>query len=222
MTQRALIFDLDGTLTDSGEGVINCAQLALRHFGLPAEDREAMRVFVGPPLRESFPWFGVRPDQVEEAVTVFRSRYNTVGKYENIPYPGIHDLLDRLRRAGYSLYVGTSKPETTALDVLNKFHLAERFDRICGADMAGDRDSKDSVLRYLLETLPPESRALMVGDTIYDVAGAGQLGIPTVGVSWGYGSVEEMRDGGAVAIVDSPEELLALLNCEEFVEKYFG
>jgi len=221
MKQRALIFDLDGTLTDSGEGVINCAQLALRHFGLPAEDREAMRVFVGPPLRESFPWFGVKPEQVEEAVAVFRSRYNTVGKYENVPYPGIHQLLDDLRAAGYLLYVGSSKPETTALGVLNKFELAERFDQICGADFAGDRDNKDDVLRYLLKNLPPDTGTLMIGDTIYDVEGAAKLGIPTVGVSWGFGNVEDMKRAGAVAIVDTPAELLQLLKREDFVKKTF-
>ena len=96
MAHLAIFFDLDGTLTDSGEGIINCAQLALRHYGIPAEDRQALRAFVGPPLRESFPKFGVPQDKVEEAMVLFRSRYFTVGKFENTPYPGIRELLEAL------------------------------------------------------------------------------------------------------------------------------
>ena len=207
-----LFFDLDGTLTDSGEGVINCAQLALRHFGIPCEDRVPLRAFVGPPLRESFPRFGVPADQVETAVEIFRSRYNTVGKFENVPYPGIRRMLLELRRGGFSLYVATSKPERTALEVLDKFELTACFDRVCGADFSGARDSKEDVLRYLLDLLPPGQQALMIGDTIYDVQGAARFGIPTIGVTWGYGDPEEMRRGGAVDLVDSPAALYDLLS----------
>ena len=94
---KTILFDLDGTLTDSGEGILNCAELGLRHFGLPVPSREEMRVFVGPPLHETFLKFGVPEDRVEEAVTVFRSRYTTIGKFENTPYPGVHDLLQALK-----------------------------------------------------------------------------------------------------------------------------
>ena len=89
MTKKAIFFDLDGTLTDSGEGIMNCAALALEHFGLPVPDREQMRVFVGPPLDQTFIRFGVPADRTDEAIAVFRSRYRTVGKFENFPYPGI-------------------------------------------------------------------------------------------------------------------------------------
>ena len=207
MKQLAILFDLDGTLTDSGEGVINCVQLALRHFGIPCEDREALRVFVGPPLRESFPWFGVPEERVEEAVEVFRSRYNTVGKFENRPYPGIPALLEALRNDGFPLYVATSKPEQTALEVLDKFERTGYFDRVCGANFSGTRDTKEEVLAYLLRELPAGQRAVMVGDTVYDVRGAAEFGIPAVGVSWGYGSVKEMEEAGAAAILETPEAL---------------
>ena len=208
MKKPAIIFDLDGTLTDSGEGIFNCVQLALRHFGLPCEDREALRVFIGPPMRETFPKFGVREDQVEEALAIFRSRYNTVGKYENALYPGIPELLEALQSEGYSLYVATSKPEPTARDVLEKFHLTGYFQIICGADFAGLRDSKEDVLAYLLSRLSQGVQALMVGDTVYDVRGAKQFGIPAVCVSWGYGNTEEMERAGAAGIVHTPRELL--------------
>lgn len=211
MPKTAILFDLDGTLTDSGEGVINCAQLALRHFGLPAEDRQAMRRFVGPPLRESFPWFGVPEDKVEEAITIFRSRYLTVGKFENAPYPGIRELLEKLKVDGYPLYVATSKPETTAVEILEKFELADYFTRICGANMDASRDTKEQVLSYLLESLPEDQVPVMVGDTIYDVEGAKVYGIPTIGVSWGFGDVSQMAEAGAVAIAETTDELYTVL-----------
>lgn len=220
MSRLAVFFDLDGTLTDSGEGIINCAELALRHFGLPAENRQALRAFVGPPLRESFPKFGVPEDKVEEAVTVFRSRYLTVGKFENAPYPGIRELLEALRQAGADLYVATSKPEATALEILGKFELADYFSRICGASMDGSRDSKEAVIAYLLESLPQGERPVMVGDTVYDVAGAGAFGIPTIGVTWGYGDAGEMERAGAAALAASPEELETLLLEQLFQESY--
>ena len=92
---KCILFDLDGTLTDSGEGIINCATLALNHFGLPVPDRETMRVFVGPPLDETFRKFGVPADKTDEAIRVYRSRYTTVGKWENHPYPGVENLLNQ-------------------------------------------------------------------------------------------------------------------------------
>lgn len=207
----AVLFDLDGTLTDSGEGIMNCAQLALRHFGLNADDRQALRRFVGPPLRESFPKFGVPQDRVEEAVTLFRSRYLTVGKFENAPYPGIRDMLERLKAHGARLYVATSKPESTAVEILEKFELAHYFDAICGAEMDGVRDSKSAVIAYLLQQLDPADRVIMVGDTIFDVEGAKAHGISTIGVSWGYGDTAEMRDAGTLAIADTPETLYQLI-----------
>ena len=164
-----ILFDLDGTLTDSGEGITKCAQLALDHFGIHIENRTQLRCFVGPPLRESFPKFGVPEDRVEEAITVFRSRYLTVGKFENVPYPGIENLLRTLKAQG---------------------------------------------IAYLLELEGRGQKTVMVGDTAFDVVGAAAHGIPTIGVSWGYGDVDEMRKAGACAIAHSPEELETLLGQE--------
>ena len=130
MTKKAIFFDLDGTLTDSGEGIINCATLALEYFGLPVPSREEMRVFVGPPLVDSFVKHGVPADKAEEAVAVYRSRYIPIGKYENTPYPGIRELLERLKAEGHTLYVATSKPEGMSVDILEHFNLAKYFDRI--------------------------------------------------------------------------------------------
>ena len=209
---KAILFDLDGTLTDSGEGIINCASLALRHYGIPVPDRETMRVFVGPPLRDTFFKFGVPEDKLDEAVEIYRSRYIPIGKFENTPYPGIYDLLARLKAQGHTLYVATSKPEQMSMDILNKFELTPYFDLLAGATLDGSRDHKADVIAYLLQQTGSDLEAIMVGDTVYDVVGAAAHGIPTVGVSWGYGSVAEMEAAGACGIAHTMDELHDLLN----------
>lgn len=208
---KTFLFDLDGTLTDSGEGIINCAALALERLGLPVPDREAMRVFVGPPLRDSFLRFGVKPEDVEEAIAIYRSRYVPTGMFENTPYPGIADLLAKLKSKGYRLLVATAKPESMAVAILGKFELAPYFEMICGASMDDTRDSKDKVIAYVVEKLGTAENAIMIGDTAYDVTGAAAHGIPTIGVSWGYGKVEDMQSAGAIAIADTTEQLLNML-----------
>ena len=211
MCERSMLFDLDGTLTDSGEGIINCAQYAFRQMGYPVPPREQMGVFVGPPLWQSFIRFGIPPERADEAVTVFRSRYIPIGKFENTPYPGIRELLETLKAKGHKLFVATSKPEVTAIEVLEHFDLAKYFDFICGATLDGSRTSKSDVIAFLLEQNGRIDNAVMVGDTAYDVTGAAAHGIPTIGVAWGYGSLEEMKQAGAAAIADTPEALLELL-----------
>lgn len=212
MTKKAIFFDLDGTLTDSGEGIINCAILALEHFGLPVPTREEMRVFVGPPLDQTFVKFGVPKEKAQEAIDVFRSRYLVKGKFENFPYPGIQDVLRTLKEQGHRLFVATSKPEATALEVMDKFELSQYFEQIVGATFDGTRSHKADVIAYLLKQLPDISSVVMVGDTAFDVTGAAAHNIPTIGVSWGYGETEDMEKAGAKAIAHSMDELLHLLN----------
>lgn len=212
MNKKSTLFDLDGTLTDSGEGIINCAALALKHFGLPVPDRKAMGVFVGPPLRDTFLKFGVRPEQVEEALAVYRSRYTTVGKFENTPYPGIRELLEKLTADGHRLYVATSKPETVSVEILEHFDLSRYFQEIAGATFSKERETKADVIAYLLKKIPAGTSCLMVGDTQFDVLGAAAHGIATVGVSWGYGNTDSLRSAGAAAIADTPEELYRILS----------
>lgn len=211
MGKKAILFDLDGTLTDSGEGIINCAILALEHFGLPIPSRDELRVFVGPPLTESFINHGVPADKAEEAVAIYRSRYIPIGKFENIPYAGIREVLETLQANGHKLYVATSKPEGMSVDILNHFDLAKYFTMICGAAMDLSRNSKEAVISYLLEKSGEKENMVMVGDTKFDVIGAKEHGIPCIGVSWGYGKVNEMVEAGAIAIADTPNELLTLL-----------
>ena len=209
---KRILFDLDGTLTDSGEGIINCASLALRHFGLPVPDRETMRVFVGPPLDKTFREFGVPADKTDEAIAVYRSRYVPIGKWENTPYPGVEELLEKLKAQGHRLFVATSKPEEMSKEILTKFGLAQYFEQICGATLDGTRSKKEDVIAYLLSLTQGSGEAVMVGDTTYDVIGAAHHGIPTIGVAWGYGKVEDMKAAGAAAIAKTMEELFEYLN----------
>lgn len=209
--KKTILFDLDGTLTDSGEGIINCVTLALNHFGLPVPSREELRVFVGPPLRDTFMDFGVTEENVEEAVRVFRSRYMTVGKFENTPYEGIREMLAVLKSHGHRMFIATSKPEVLAVEILEKFELAQYFEIICGAVLNNSRDKKEEVIAYLLEQVGSVENVVMVGDTHFDVLGAKAHGIPTIGVSWGYGKTEDMLNAGAVSVADSTDELIRMI-----------
>ena len=211
MNCKSVIFDLDGTLTDSGEGITKCVRLALEHFGIPVKNLDDLRFFVGPPLRDSFVKAGVPEDKVEEAIAVYRSRYTNVGLFENTPYSGIRELLEKLTALGYRLFVATSKPEEMAVRVLKKFDLFRYFEKVCGATMDKSRDSKSAVIAYLLAECRNGENAIMVGDTAFDVIGAAEHKIPTIGVSWGYGNAEEMKAAGAVSIANTPDELSFLL-----------
>jgi len=211
MAYQTVLFDLDGTLIDSGEGILTCAELALRHFNLPIPTPEEMRTFVGPPLRDSFARFGCTLEQVQEAIRVYRARYTTVGKFEGFVYPGIAELLAQLKADGCRLFVATSKPEGTSVEILEHFGLAHYFEKIAGAALDKSRATKAEVIAYLLDEVGSLDGALMVGDTAYDVLGAADHDIPCAGVSWGYGTVESMEQANAACIVRSTEELYTFI-----------
>lgn len=211
MKQKVILFDLDGTLTDSGEGIINCVVFALEHYGLPVPSKAELRSVVGPPLHDTLARYGVPKEKLDEAVTVFRSRYNPIGIYENVPYPGIREALEELKGEGYKLCVATSKPEEMANRVLRHFNLAGYFDTVCGGTLDESRSSKSEVIAYLLAQNGRADNMLMVGDTKFDVIGAAAHGIPTIGVAWGYGETADMEAAGAKAIAQTPEHLVELL-----------
>ena len=214
MKHTTVLFDLDGTITDSGAGVMHGMEIALAHFGLPIPDRQALRVIIGPPLRDSFIRFGIKPEDTEEALTIYRKFYVADGWLENFVYPGLEMVLKSLKENGCRVYVATSKPEHMAVHILEHFGLAKYFDLICGATMDSTRDSKSDVIRYLLDQIEPDPSMVMVGDTHYDVEGAAAFQIPTIGVDWGYGENEDMIRSGAVAIAKDAAHLLQLLRGE--------
>lgn len=204
---KAILFDLDGTLTDSGEGIMNCAKLALEHYNLPIPSEAELRTFVGPPLHDSFIRFGVPAEEADNAIKIYRSRYIPIGKFENHPYAGIEDVLMKLKAQGHTLYVATSKPESMSVEILEHFNLAKYFDIIAGASFDRSRSSKEDVIAYLLGQCGDYDEKIMVGDTAFDVIGAKAHGIPTVGVAWGYGKVEDMVAAGAVSIAQTMQQL---------------
>lgn len=209
--KKTILFDLDGTLTDSGEGIINCVIYALKYFGLPVPERESLRYFVGPPLHESFVKQGVPAARAEEAVAVYRERYVPIGMFENSPYPGIREVLRELYDAGHTLYVASSKPEWMCVQILEHFDLAKYFTQICGASMDTSRSSKEAVIAYLIAQNGRSDNMVMVGDTKFDVVGAKEHNIPCIGVSWGYGTIEDMQNAGAASIAYTMDELLDFL-----------
>lgn len=206
--KKTILFDLDGTLTDSGEGIINCAIYAMEHYNLPIPPREELRVFVGPPLTDTFMKFGVKPEDAQEAVKYYRERYIPIGMYENKLYSGIPELLEELRKEEHNLCIATSKPENLAVEILQHFGIDKYFQYICGATLDHSRDTKEQVIAYLMSQCKSEYPWVMVGDTVFDIEGANAHNIPAIGVAWGYGLVEEMRKAGAAAIVYDTHELL--------------
>lgn len=204
---KYILFDLDGTLTDSAPGILNCYRYALDAMGFD-EPEDIMRV-VGPPLYDSFAEIcGMNESQVNEAVRIYRQRYAETGLFENNVYDGIPEMLRRLKNSGKRLFVATSKPEVFAVRILEKFNLAQYFDVIGGADINGTRNAKQEVIEYVLSLgdITDRNDVLMIGDRFHDIIGAKKCGIPCMSVLWGYGNKEEFIQHGADFIVNTPQE----------------
>lgn len=208
---KSILFDLDGTLTDSGQGIMNSVVYALEHFGIPSPTETELRSVVGPPLGGTFTRFGVPQDQLDKAIEIYRSRYIPIGRFENEPYFGIFDLLEKLRADGHRLCVATSKPEWMSIEILEHFGLAKYFDIICGEVAETARNSKAAVIAHVLDTCDNRENAVMIGDTVYDITGAKKNNIRAIGVDWGYGLSEDMKQAGADAIAYSMDQLYDLL-----------
>jgi len=212
MGYKNILFDLDGTLTDSSEGIIKCVLYTYEKMGLTPPADELLPTFIGPPLADSFIRCGVKEENARDAVDIYRERYNTIGKFENNPYPGIIELLQKLNDEGFNLYVATSKPEKTSLEVLDHFDMTKYFKEVAGATFDAKREKKEDVIRYLLNQISLEDKdelsdTVMIGDTTYDVTGAAEFNIPCIAVTWGFGDLEEMKDKGAISVVNTMEEL---------------
>ncbi|MBO4458322.1 MAG: HAD-IA family hydrolase [Butyrivibrio sp.] len=208
MKYKNLLFDLDGTLTDSSEGITKCAIYAFEKMHMTPPDINELYTFIGPPLGYSFTKHGVDEKDKDKAVAIYRERYSTIGKFENAPYPGMTELLKKLKDEGYKLYVATSKLEKLAVEVLDHFNMTEYFDEIAGSTKDGSREKKEDVIQYLLDKIgATKDGTVMIGDTNFDVLGAAELGIPCIAVTWGFGDNDEMKKAGAVALVSSMDEL---------------
>lgn len=206
----AVLFDLDGTLTDSQEGILNSARYALEKMNKPIPETSVMRKFLGPPLMASFKEHcGMSEEEAQLATALYRERYVPAGWRENSVYPGIRTLLQELRRQGVRLYVATAKPEDISIRILNYFGLAQYFDVISGA--RGEKyPTKDAIIARALEGVSYR-RAVMVGDRSSDLRGAQKFGIDSIAVGYGYGSEDELRSAMPTHYISTIDALSTLL-----------
>ena len=208
-TITTLLFDFDGTVFDTVEGITKSIQYALRKHGRDAE-LEELRCFAGPPLVDKFmEVYEVSKEEAEQLVTDFRERYVPIGVYESSPFPGIRELLEAVRAAGKKTAIATSKPQALAELLLQRAGLRDLFDVVVGSGGGVNNDAKWQIVTQAMELCgsKPED-CVLVGDTKYDVEGAKKCGIPCIGVRWGYAAEGELEAAGTAAIVETPGEVL--------------
>lgn len=214
MKLNYIFFDLDGTITESGPGIMNSVKYALSKFDIKEDNEDQLRKFIGPPLVASFmKHYHFSKEDALKAVTYYREYYSTKGLYENSIYDGVPEMLDELSQAGYRLVIATSKPEKFTNLILKHFDLYDKFYLIAGASMDQSRTSKSDVIAYALDQLEdadPEA-ILMVGDRDNDILGAKDHKLKSMGVLYGYGSLEELNHAGADFIAKQPSDISGII-----------
>lgn len=211
--KKYLLFDLDGTLTDPSVGITTCVQYALQAFGVEEPDLAKLEAFIGPPLRDSFMnFYGFDAEQAEAAVAKYRERFQDTGIFENEVYEGIPEMLRTLQSRGLFLAVASSKPQVYVERILEHFDLKKYFSVVVGSELDGKRENKEEVVHEALNRLfaykpIQKNQVYMIGDRSFDVEGAKALGIESVGVTYGFGGMEELKEAKADYIVRSVEEL---------------
>lgn len=211
MLKRNILFDLDGTLTDPMIGITTSVRYALSHFGIDVPTLEQLTPFIGPPLKGSFQkFYGFSEADAETALAKYREYFSKTGLYENEVYDGIPSLLKELKSQGVALYLATSKPTIYATQILEHFNLSVYFDFIGGSELSGERVEKSDVIDFVLrENNIAKETAVMVGDRCFDVNAGKEAGLTTIGVLYGYGDKEELKD--ATYIAETVEELKKIL-----------
>ncbi|WP_206911761.1 HAD family hydrolase [Enterococcus sp. DIV0849a] len=210
MHYKTILFDLDGTITDSGEGIINSVIYALKKMNLNVPNQNDLFSFIGPPLSDSFKNLYHLDDQfTEQAVGYYREYYQAKGMYENHLYEGILEVLTDLQQAGCTLYIATSKPEIYAKQILAHFKLDRYFVGIYGASLNGERSKKGDVIRYALNSagITDLNKTLMIGDRSHDMIGAKENRLACIGVLYGFGDQVELETAGADYIAETPEDI---------------
>ncbi|MFB0921750.1 MAG: HAD hydrolase-like protein [Oscillospiraceae bacterium] len=207
---KYIFWDLDGTISDSGQGIFNSVAYAVEHMGTELPSQKTLRKFVGPPLTESFgKYCGYTPEKADKAVAFFREYYQSKGINENAMYAGMDELLKKLINAGYICVVATAKPESLARTILQRYGIDKYFLYIAGASFDSSRARKEQVIAYALETcgITDKSKVVMVGDRAHDCVGAKINGLDCIGVLYGYGEREELEETGVIAIAKDIDEL---------------
>lgn len=209
-----ILFDLDGTLTDPGIGITNSVMYALKKFQIEVEDRTTLFKFIGPPLKASFEkYYGFSKEESELALQYYREYFRPKGLYENQVYKGVRELLTDLKSRNKTLILATSKPEEFAIEILRHFDLYKYFDFVAGATMDSSRVKKADVILYALQSygVSDLSSAIMIGDREHDILGAKQVGLDSIGVLYGYGDYEELKEAGATYIAENAEDILKII-----------
>lgn len=199
-------FDLDGTLTDPKVGITQCIRHAMQKLGESPPPGDELTWSIGPPLHGTFSEL-LGEARAAEAVTHYRERFASVGWQENVPYDGIHDALQRLQDSGATLYVATSKPRVFAERIISHFGFEPYFRRVFGCELDGTHGEKTDLLRYALGEIAPCDNVTMIGDRKFDIEAARANGVRAVGVTYGYGSVDELTAAGADALVAAPADI---------------
>ena len=210
MSYKYILLDLDGTVTDSAEGVINSVAYSLEKLGYPVEDKSTLMKFIGPPLTESFKdFYNFDEDTIELGVKYYREYYTDNGIFENRLYDGIKELLKTLKENGKTVILATSKPEGYAKRILEHFNVSQYFDLIAGSTFDAERNTKTDVLKYALKESGIEDlgTAVMVGDRKHDIIGAHDVGLACAAILYGYGNETEFKEYGADFIVDTVKDL---------------
>lgn len=214
MKYTNILFDLDGTITDSEAGILNSIVYALNKMNISAPEKNSLRVFIGPPLKESFQkLFHLSEHEAEQAIKYYREYYEEIGMFENKIYTGIVEVLTSLQKAGCQLYIATSKPEIYAKKILTYFQLEKFFKGIYGASLDGIRSQKAAVIHYGLEQakITPANGTIMIGDRSHDINGARENVLESIGVLYGFGDYAELKKARATYIVENPKEIEQLL-----------
>lgn len=216
MKYHTVLFDLDGTITDSGQGIMNAIRYAVDKAGLEEVSEDVLRTFIGPPLREQFmKIFDLSGNEGKTMVGYYREYYGVKGIFENRVYEGIPEMLAELKSAGIRIIMATSKPEKYAKLIASHFEFEKYFEYIGGACMDGSRTDKTEVIEYVLGVcgIPHKERknVVMVGDRRHDIYGACRCSLHSIGVLYGYGSREELTEAGAENIADTPADITKLI-----------
>ena len=209
-----ILFDLDGTLTDPGEGITNSVAYALKKYDIEVSDRSELYKFIGPPLKDSFMrYYSFSEEKAEQAIAYYREYFRDIGIFENRVYEGVEDMLKALCDEEKTIVLATSKPEEFAVRILEHFDLKKYFNVVAGASMDSSRSKKGDVIAYAISLCEDfcKDTAVMIGDREHDVIGAKENGLKSIGVLYGYGNRAEMEAAGADFIVESIEELRNLL-----------
>ncbi len=209
MSYQHILFDLDGTLVQSEVGIFNSIAYAYEKMQKSCPNQEVLRAFIGPPLGYGFEHLGgLKAEETEQAITLYREYYTEKGVLECTPYSGMEKLLQKLCAAEKHLYVATSKPEVFAVLILEHFGLSTYFKQIAGIEIGGAvQEKKDVIKRVLTENKLPLQACVMVGDRLFDIEGALACGIDSVGVLYGYGQREELQRAGVTQMVESVQSL---------------